>query len=117
MEPCSQLDEQSKTREETHDQMMERWMQDPEFRELAEQARAKREFFAECVQARKRAGLTQKDIAKHMGTTESAISRLESYHPGRKSVPKLDTLQKYAEALGCKLVLKLEPVRKVRRKA
>lgn len=39
-----------------------------------------------------------------MGTTKSAISRLES---AGKHAPSLATLKRYAEAVGCKLEIKL----------
>lgn len=102
-----------------HNEMVQRMMEeDPELRARAEEkGRQLDYFFMECVRARHRAKLTQKDIAEKMGTTESAISRLESYYPGRKKVPRLDTLQRYAEALGCRLVLKLDPLNKKGRKA
>ena len=127
MEPCTQLDNQKpgKTPIEEliklpFDEAAERMMaEDPELRALVEEkGRQMDYFFMECVKARHRAKLTQKDIAEKMGTTESAVSRLESYYPGRNYIPKLDTLQRYAEALGCRLVLKLEPMnKKPRRKA
>ena len=45
---------------------------------------------------RTRMGLTQEDLATRMGTSVSAISRLESgFH-----VPSIDTLRKLAGALG-----------------
>lgn len=45
---------------------------------------------------RTRAGITQEELASRMGTSVSAISRLESgFH-----VPSLDTLRKLAAALG-----------------
>ena len=56
--------------------------------------------------ARAKAGLTQDAVAERMGTTKSAISRLES--AGRHA-PSLATLKKYAEAVGCDLQVKLVP--------
>jgi transcriptional regulator with XRE-family HTH domain len=61
------------------------------------------------LQARARAGMTQDDVAARMGTTKSAISRLEA--AGRHA-PSLTTLKRYAEAVGCDLQIRL-----VRRKA
>jgi DNA-binding XRE family transcriptional regulator len=55
-----------------------------------------------------RAGLTQEAVASLMGTSKSTISRLEA--AGRHS-PSLSSLQKYAEAVGCKLQVKLVPMR------
>lgn len=60
------------------------------------------------LEARARAGLTQDAVAERMGTTKSAISRLEG---SGKHAPSLATLQKYARAVGCELQVKLVPQR------
>lgn len=62
-------------------------------------------LFDEFLKARTSAGITQKEIAKRIGTTQSAVARLES-GKGKHS-PSLATLQKYAHALGCRLELRL----------
>ena len=59
------------------------------------------------LKARSRAGLTQDTVAERMGTTKSAISRLES--AGKKHAPSIATLQRYAQAVGCDLQVKLVP--------
>ena len=56
------------------------------------------------LKARSRAGLTQDAVAERMGTTKSAISRLES---ASKHAPSLATLKRYASAVGCELQVKL----------
>ncbi len=56
------------------------------------------------LQARSRAGLTQDAVAERMGTTKSAVSRLES---ASKHAPSLATLKRYASAVGCELQVKL----------
>lgn len=58
------------------------------------------------LKARARAGLTQDAVAERMGTTKSAISRLEA---AGKHTPSLATLQRYARAVGCDLQVKLVP--------
>lgn len=58
------------------------------------------------LKARTRAGLTQDAVAERMGTTKSAISRLES---SGKHAPSLATLRRYAQAVGCELQVKLVP--------
>ena len=58
------------------------------------------------LKARSRAGLTQDAVAERMGTTKSAISRLEA---SGKHTPSLATLQRYARAVGCDLQVKLVP--------
>ncbi|MCV2370141.1 helix-turn-helix domain-containing protein [Roseateles oligotrophus] len=61
---------------------------------------------SQMLTARSKAGLTQDAVAERMGTTKSAISRLES--AGRHA-PSLATLKKYASAVGCDLQVKLVP--------
>jgi DNA-binding XRE family transcriptional regulator len=58
------------------------------------------------LKARSRAGLTQDAVAQRMGTTKSAVSRLES---AGKHTPSLATLKRYASAVGCDLQVKLVP--------
>ncbi|MBK9445126.1 MAG: helix-turn-helix transcriptional regulator [Betaproteobacteria bacterium] len=67
---------------------------------------AQESFSGVAVRARARAGLTQDAVAERMGTTKSAISRLES---SGKHAPSLATLKRYAEAVGCDLQVKLVP--------
>lgn len=49
-------------------------------------------------------GLSQQELAKRVGTSHSAVSRIES---GRHKT-SVDTLQRVAEALGLRLVLGFE---------
>lgn len=60
------------------------------------------------IMARKNSGLTQDDLAARMGTTKSAISRLESSFRGAKHSPSFATLQKYAHACGKRLIVRFE---------
>jgi DNA-binding XRE family transcriptional regulator len=61
---------------------------------------------SQMLKARAQAGLTQDAVAERMGTTKSAISRLEA--AGRHA-PSLATLKKYAAAVGCDLRVTLVP--------
>lgn len=61
---------------------------------------------SQMLTARAQAGLTQDAVAERMGTTKSAVSRLEA--AGRHA-PSLATLKKYASAVGCDLQVKLVP--------
>lgn len=58
----------------------------------------------EVLKARAAAGLTQADVAKRIGTTQSAVARLESRNA--RHSPSLATLERYAAALGCRLELR-----------
>lgn len=59
---------------------------------------------SQMLKARARAGLTQDAVAERMGTTKSAVSRLES---AGKHAPSLATLKRYASAVGCELQVRL----------
>lgn len=63
---------------------------------------------SQMLKARTRAGLTQDAVAEKMGTTRSAISRLES---AGKHAPSLETLKRYADAVGCELQVRLVPLK------
>lgn len=60
----------------------------------------------EMLSARARVGLSQEAVAERMGTTKSAVSRLEA---AGKHSPSLSTLKKYAQAVGCHLEIKFVP--------
>jgi DNA-binding XRE family transcriptional regulator len=61
------------------------------------------------LEARHRAGLTQAQVAEQMGTKTPAIARLEAGGGAKQHSPSLATLRKYAEAVGCRLELRLRP--------
>lgn len=63
---------------------------------------------SQMVAARSRAGLTQEAVASRMGTSKSTVSRLES---AGKHAPSLSSMKRYAEAVGCKIEIKLIPQR------
>lgn len=72
------------------------------YEDLEEEYTLTREMLA----ARSKFGLTQEAVAERMGTTKSAVSRLES---AGKHAPSLTTLKKYAQAVGCRLEIRLVP--------
>lgn len=63
------------------------------------------QFLDEFLKALATAGVTQAEVAERIGTTQSAVARLES-GKGKHS-PSIATLQKYAHALGCHFELRL----------
>lgn len=58
----------------------------------------------ELIAARARAGLTQADVAQRMGTTQSVVARLE----GGRRIPSMRTVQRYAQAVGGRAVVRIE---------
>jgi transcriptional regulator with XRE-family HTH domain len=94
-----------------------KWMEDPEYRREYEALEEEFALASAMIKARKRAGLTQEDLAKEMETSQSAIARLES---GR-TLPSGSTLKRFARATGTRLRITFEPVEppagRVRRRA
>ncbi|NGZ99349.1 MAG: transcriptional regulator [Nitrospira sp. WS110] len=70
------------------------------YKDLAEEF----SFLDEVLKARSESGLTQAQVAARIGTTQSAIARLESAEP--KHSPSIATLQKYAKVLGYKVEIR-----------
>jgi len=61
----------------------------------------------ELLSARREAGLTQAQVAERMGTKAPAVARLESSLASGKHSPSIETLQRYAKALGKRLEVHL----------
>lgn len=74
-----------------------------EYEALTEIFNIKREMIA----IRKKAGITQAEIAGLMGTQKSNISRLESLN--NDISPKLATIEDYARVLGYSVKVQFEP--------
>ena len=80
------------------------WRKDPEYVREYEALEEEFALVSAVIGARTRAGLTQAELAERMGTSQSAIARLE----GGKAKPSVATLEKLAEATGSKLRIALE---------
>ena len=89
-----------------HDAFLKKAAKRKEFRKAYEDLEEEYRLTREMLAARFKFGLTQEAVAELMGTTKSAISRLEA--AGRHA-PSLTTLKKYARAVGCRLEIKLVP--------
>ena len=92
----------------THEELKKQLLSDEEVRH--EYERLNREEFAlldQFLAARRAAGMTQAAVAEKMGTKTAAIARLESALLNGKHSPSVLTLQKYAQAVGRKLEIKL----------
>lgn len=79
--------------------LKKRLVANPEFQAEYEKADAEFAIIEALVRARTEAKLSQAELAKRIGTTQSAIARLE----GGGAYPSLTTLRRYAEATGTKL--------------
>lgn len=79
--------------------LRKRLLENPEVRAEYAQADAEFSLIEAMITARRDARLTQAELAQKIGTTQSAIARLEA---GRVS-PSITTLRRYAEATGHQL--------------
>ena len=83
------------------------WLQDPAYREAFDALAPEFEIARELIAARARAGLSQAEVAQRMGTTQSAVARIES---GRQK-PSTRTLERYAQATGSTVKIALVPAK------
>jgi len=73
----------------------------PAFPAMVDAALKERRLLRELAAKRIEMGMSQKTVASLMGTTQPALARLE-----RGEIdPKLSTLERYAEALGQRIVV------------
>lgn len=80
-------------------------MKHPEFRKAWHNLDQEFELLGSFIKAREKAGITQAELAKKIGTKQPALSRLET---GRFAKATLETLNKIADALDMRLVVKLQ---------
>src|SRR5437660_10085639 len=93
----------------THKELVKTMLKDPA---VKKQYAAQAEEFAlldELLKARRRAGLTQAEVAAKMGTKTPAVARLEAGGGSQRHSPSVATLRKYARAVGCRLEIRLRP--------
>ena len=89
----------------THKQFRSKALANAEVKAEYEKLADEFSFLDEFLKARVAQGLTQAQVAEKIGTTQSAVARMES--GSGKHSPSLATLTKYADALGCKLEVRL----------
>lgn len=89
-----------------HDEFLSKAKQRKGFAAAYDSLELEYQLAGQMLKARSRAGLTQDAVAERMGTTKSAVSRLEG---AGKHAPSLATLKRYARAVGCELQVKLVP--------
>lgn len=93
-------------------ELHKKWMKEPKYRKAYAALEEEFTLASALIDVRNRAGLTQKQLAKRMGTTQPVVARLES---GRTR-PSMRTLERLAEATGSRLLISFAP-RRVKRLA
>jgi ribosome-binding protein aMBF1 (putative translation factor) len=74
-------------------------MRNPAFKKAYDDLELEYTIAAALIEARSKRGLTQKDLARKMKTTQSVISRVESAH----TTPTLSFLKRLADVLNVQL--------------
>jgi len=82
-----------------------RHMKDPEFRKEWEAREPERNLMRAILDARIKRKMTQAEIAKRAGTTQSAIARFEAGNTN----PTLGFATRLSRAVGARLEIKLSP--------
>lgn len=80
-------------------------MKDPKFKKAWDDLDPEFELLESMIKARAKAGISQGELAKKIGTKQPALSRLER---GGFSKATVETLRKIADALDMRLVVKLQ---------
>jgi DNA-binding XRE family transcriptional regulator len=87
----------------SHDAFLERALKRKSFREAYDNLGEEYLLVRELLAARARSGPTQEEVAASMGTTKSAVSRLEG---AGKHSPSVSTLKRYARAVECNVEIR-----------
>jgi ribosome-binding protein aMBF1 (putative translation factor) len=85
------------------EEFKERLLSNPKVKAEYDALATEFEIAAELIRARIRAGLSQAELAVRMGTSQSAVARLES----GLTLPSTKTLVRFAEATGSKVQVRL----------
>jgi transcriptional regulator with XRE-family HTH domain len=80
-------------------------MKEPKYRRAYQALEEEFVLASAVIDVRNRAGLTQEQLARKMGTTQPVVARLES---GR-SRPSMRTLERLADATGSRLLISFTP--------
>lgn len=93
----------------THEEMVKKMLKEPAVQAEYDVQAEEFALLDELLRARQRAGLTQAEVAARMGTKPPAVARLEAGGGSRRHSPSIATLRRYAEAVGCRLEIRLRP--------
>ena len=93
----------------THKDLVRKMLKDPAVKAEYDAQAEEFALLDELLRARRRAGLTQAEVAARMGTKTPAVARLEAGGGSRQHSPSVATLRKYARAVGCRLEIRLRP--------
>src|SRR5207248_7090294 len=85
--------------------MHKSWLKEPKYKKAYDALEEEFALASAVIDVRNRAGLTQKQLARKMGTTQPVVARLE----GGRTRPSMRTLERLARATGSRLLIRFEP--------
>lgn len=83
----------------TFEEDLKKRLKNPAFRKEWEDSEAEYQLSCKLIEARLKKGISQRELAKRVGTSQAAISRIESMNGN----PSLSFLKRISVALGTKL--------------
>jgi transcriptional regulator with XRE-family HTH domain len=86
-------------------QLHRRWSKDRDYKDAYDALGEEFDLARALIEARTAAGLTQSQLARRMGTSQSYIARLE----GGRVRPSTDALERFAHATRTRLRIAFEP--------
>lgn len=87
------------------DDFLQEQLQNPEFKKEYEELQPERAIIQAIIDARKNAGLTQKELAERTGIAQGDISKLERGNAN----PSVRTLKRLADGMGMSLKIEFLP--------
>jgi transcriptional regulator with XRE-family HTH domain len=93
----------------THKELVRKMLKQPAVKSAYDAQAEEFALLDELLKARRQSGLTQAEVAARMGTKTPAVARLEAGGGSRRHSPSVATLRKYAQAVGCRLEIRLRP--------
>lgn len=88
------------------DDFLQEQLKDPEFKKEYEALQPERAIVQAIIDARQKAGLTQKELSERTGIAQGDISKLERGNAN----PSIRTLQRLASGMGMTVKLEFRPI-------
>jgi DNA-binding XRE family transcriptional regulator len=86
-----------RTKKDHYQEWRDDFLSDPERKAIYEEEAAKSDLWLQLVEARQKAGLTQREMAERLGVSQAQVARIEKQGYDAYT---LKTLRRYVAALG-----------------
>lgn len=94
------------------DVMLAKAMKNADFAKIWDETDPEISALDTVLKARRKAGITQQQIARRMHTSQAAVARIEKLASGdTKTLPSMTSLKKYAAVLGFRVRIDFDPIK------